>query len=239
MSHPPVYLVVLLAACGFGCQRDEPLVQRLERDLLLRQKEALERDAALGEVDVAGAGALAVVPATLVDQLLTVALPVQTTVDDRFRITADSARVDFSGGLALVRLATTVEWVDRENVSVRIDVVGALQVLDIEAATGTLTSRIEILGFETSDVRLGTLTAPGGRLLDELAERPASELNNLLSRIEIPVRLAPTLRLPPVEEDEVSIAGADIPLAARVQLVRVGGGRLWVYIALTAPGPAT
>src|SRR5688500_16175468 len=175
MTRLSVGVILLLAAWSYGCRPEEPLVHRLERDLLLRQKEALERDAALAEGDVAGAAALAVVPATLVDQLLAVALPVQTTVDDRFRITADSARVDFSGGLALVRLATTVEWVDRENVSARIDVVGALQVLAIEAATGTLTSRIEILGFETSDVRLGALTAPGGRLLDELAERPASE----------------------------------------------------------------
>src|SRR5687768_12360124 len=146
MTPRLVCVILLLVAWSYGCRPHEPLVHRPEGGLLLRRKEALERDAARGEADVAGAAALAVVPATLVGQLLQVALPVQTTVDERFRITADSARVDFSGGLALVRLATTVEWVDRENVSARIDVVGALQVLAIEAATGTLTSRIEILG---------------------------------------------------------------------------------------------
>jgi hypothetical protein len=238
MIRPPVCLIALLVASSYGC-RSEPLAFRLERDLLLRQKAALEREAARGEADLAGAAALAVVPATLVDQLLTVALPVQTTVDERFRITADSGRVDFSAGLALVRLATSVAWVDRENVSARVDVVGALQVLDIDATTGTLTSRIEILGFETSDVRLGALSARGSRLLDELAERPATELNELLSRIEIPVRLAPMIRLPAVDEDEISIGAAEIPLAARVQQVRVGAGRLFVFIALGARGAGT
>jgi len=237
MNRPPAWLITLLAAGNFGCRPAEPLVRRLERDLLLREKAALEREVARGAVDLAAAAALVVVPATLVDQLLAVALPVATTIDGRFRITADSARVDFRGGLALVRLAALVEWVDRENVSARIDVLGALQVLDIAAASGTLTSRVEILGFETSDVRLGSLSPPAGRLLDDLAERPASELNELLSHIEIPVRLAPTIPLPPVEEDEVTIAGADIPLEARIHQVRVGAGRLWVYIALAVPGP--
>lgn len=235
MIRPRACLVALLAAGSLACGR-EGLVRRLERDLLLRQKEALEREIARGEVDVADAAALAVIPATLVDQLLAVALPVQTTVDDRFRITADSARVDFRGGLALVRLAALVELVDRENVSARLDVLGALQVLAIDTATGTLTSRVEILGFETSDVRLGSLSPPAGRLLDDFVERPASELNELLSRIDIPVRLAPTIQLPTVEEDEVSIAGADIPLRAHIQQVRVGAGRLWVYIGLAVPG---
>jgi hypothetical protein len=236
MIRSPARLLALLVAGSFACRPDEPLVRRLERDLLLREKEALEREVARGDFDIADAAALAVVPETLVDQLLAVALPVQTTIDDRFRITADSARVDFRGGLALVRLAARVEWVDRENISARIDVLGTLQILDIEAASGRLISRVEILGFETSDVRLGALSPPAGRLLDDLAERPASELNELLSRIEIPVHLAPTIRLPPVEEDEVSIAGADIPLEARIQRVRVGAGRLWVYIALAVPG---
>ena len=237
MIHSPAWVITLLSAVSLACRSDEQLVRRLERDLLLREKEALQRELAHGDVDIADAAALAVVPATLVDQLLAVALPVQATIDNRFRITADSARVDFRGGLALVELGARVEWVHRENVSARVEVIGVLQVLDIEPGTGTLTSRVEILGLRTGNVRWGDLSPPAGRLLDELAERPASELNELLSRIEIPVRLAPTIHLPAVDEDEVSIAGADIPLEARVRQVRVGAGRLWVYIALGVPGP--
>jgi hypothetical protein len=160
-------------------------------------------------------------------------------MDGRFRITADSARVDFRGALALVRLAARVEWLDRDNVSADIDVVGSLQVLEIDTVSGTLVSRVEILGFETRNVQLGALSPPAGRLLDEFAERPASELNALLSRIEIPVRLFPSIPLPTVAEDEISIAGMQIPLETRVQEVRVGAGRLWVYvqIGMTPPAP--
>jgi hypothetical protein len=211
---------------------------RLERDLLQREKAALERELQR-EPSAEQPSAVIVIPGSLVDELLEVALPVQANVDGRFRITADSARVDFRGALALVRLAARVEWLDRDNVSADIDVVGSLQVLEIDTVSGTLVSRVEILGFETRNVQLGALSPPAGRLLDEFAERPASELNALLSRIEIPVRLFPSIPLPTVAEDEISIAGMQIPLETRVQEVRVGAGRLWVYvqIGMTPPAP--
>jgi hypothetical protein len=233
MTRAAAWLPVLIAGACFACGPDVPLVRRLERDLLLREKAALDHELTRAASDVANASALVVIPATLVDELLAVALPVQTTVDKRFRITADSARVDFKGGLALVRMKALVEWLGRD-VSARIEVIGALQVLDIEA-TGKLNSRIEILGFDISDVNVGALSGVASRLLDELAEQPASDLNELLSNIEIPVRLLPTIPLPAVEEPEVSIAAVDIPLETSIQHVRVGSGRLWVYIGLRMP----
>jgi hypothetical protein len=236
MTRAALALLALLALAGFSaCGPEEPLVRRLERDLLLREREALQRQAARADPAADEGAALVVVPATLLRELIAVALPVQTTVADRFRITAESARLDFQGGLALVRLDARVEWADRDDVSAAIEVIGVLEILDIEEASGTLTARVEILGFETGDVRLGALSPPAGRLLDELARRPASELNELLARIEIPVQLAPVISLPAVEEEELSIAAAEIPLEARIQQVRVGAGRLWIHIALGVP----
>jgi len=215
-----------------GCGDASSLYQRVERDLLLRQREALVRE--LGRATDADheTAAVIVVPAALVDRLLTVAMPLEVTVDGRFRVTADSAAVDFSGGLALVRLHGRAEWVGRDDVSAGVDVVGALQVLDLEETSGTLAARIEILGFETRDVRLGALSPAAERLLDELADRPASELNALLDRIEIPVRLSRTVTLPPVQEDELTIAGATFPLRVALHDVRVGRDRLFVYVDL-------
>jgi hypothetical protein len=85
-------------------------------------------------------------------------------------------------------------------------------VLEIQES-GTLATRVEILGWQTQDVRVGGLSPPAGRLLDELAARPASDLNELLSRIEIPVQLCPTSRCRASTEDEVTIPAVDIPLA--------------------------
>jgi hypothetical protein len=228
--------IALTALLCAGCGPREPLARRLERDLLLRQKEALQRELARGDEDLQS-DVVVVIPASLVDGLLDVALPLETVVSDRFRITVDSGRVDFASGLALVRLSALVEAADRQDVSARVEILGTLQVLDIQES-GTLATRVEILGWQTQDVRLGSLSPPAGRLLDEFAERPASELNALLSRIEIPVRIVPTIPLPRVEEDEVTIPAVDIPLAARLHEVRVRGGRMWVYIDVAIPETA-
>lgn len=224
-------IIALLCA---GCAR-EPLAHRLERDLLLRQKEALQRELARADEEL-DSDVVVVIPASLVDGLLDVALPLETVVADRFRIMVDSGRVDFAGGLALVRLSALVEARDRDNVSARVVIIGTLQVLDIQES-GTLATRVEILGWQTQDVRLGALSPPAGRLLDEFAARPASDLNELLSRIEIPVRLLPTIPLPRVEEKEVTIPAVDIPLAAKLQEVRVRGGMMWVHIDVAVPEP--
>ncbi|CAN5729523.1 hypothetical protein BH23GEM9_BH23GEM9_32700 [soil metagenome] len=224
-------VVVLLVG---GCRPSEPLERRLERDVLERQKAALVRE--LGRDMEHDAGDVVIsVPASLVDNLLEVALPVQIAVD-RFIITADSAHVDFDGGLALVRIAARVEWADRDNVSAAIELLGTLEILEIDES-GTLAARVEILGFETG-VQLGALSAPAGRLLSEFARRPAEDLNALLSRIEIPVRLLPLIPLPAVDEDEVTIPAVDVPLDVRIRGVRVGGGRLRVHVnlALAAAG---
>jgi hypothetical protein len=180
---PAVGLAALLCA---GCSPREPLADRLERDLLLRQKEALQRELARSDEEL-DSDVVVVIPASLVDELLEVALPLETVVGRRFSVTVDSGRVDFTGGLALVRLSARIAAVDRDDVSARVVILGTLQVLDIQES-GTLATRVEILGWQTQDVRVGSLSPPAGRLLDEFAARPASELNELLSRIEIPVQ---------------------------------------------------
>jgi hypothetical protein len=229
-AYPKVALLAASVVLLFtpACAPREPLEYRLERELLLRQKEALRRELDRPVADLES-DVVVVIPASLVDDLLDAALPLETTVAGRFRIIVDSGKVDFAGGLALVNLSALVEAVDRDDVSARILIIGTLQVLEIQES-GTLATRVEILGWQTQAVHVGSLSPPAGRLIDEFAARPASDLNELLSRIEIPVQLVPTIPLPRVEEDEVTIPAADIPVAARLEEVRVGGGRMWVHI---------
>jgi hypothetical protein len=224
-----------LALLSSGCAADEPLAQRLERDLLLRQKQALQRELARSGAEL-DSDIVVLVSESLVDELLDAALPVEAIIGNRFRITVDTGRVDFTGGLGLVNLSAIVAAVGREDVSARIDIVGTLQVLEIQEA-GRLATRVEILGWQTHAVRVGGLSPPAGRLLDELAARPASDLNELLSRIEIPVQLMPVIPLPGINEDEVTIPAVDIPVAARLEEVRVGGGLLRVHIDIAVPAP--
>jgi hypothetical protein len=225
---PRILLLVAIVLLAPGCRPAVPLAERLERDLLLRQRAALERELAMPP-EALQSDVVVVVPAALIDRLLEVALPVEALIAERYLVTATAGRVDFTGGLALVRLDARVTWADRADVAADVAIHGILQILDI-TDSGTLASRVEILGFETQEVRLGTLSPPAGRLLDELARRPAGELNELLARLEIPVRLAPAITLPRVEEPELTIEAAEIPLRAQLREARVGGGQLWIHI---------
>lgn len=235
MAHVPTVTTLSLLLLA-GCVAPPPLEQRVERDLLERQRAALTRELARSVDSDHEPGAVVLIPAELIAQALDLALPIETLVDGRFLIRADSARVDFSGGLALVRLAGRVQWADREGVSAEITVIGALQVLEVSESAGRLAARVEVLGFETSEFRLGSLSPPAESLLDELAERPVEELNSLLDRIEIPVHLTQVIRLPAVEEKEITIPAVDVPLTVGLHDVRVGIDRLWVFIDIA---PAT
>ena len=219
--------VLVLAA--LSCTPPEPFERRVERELLLRQKAALERTlASRADTDHEG-GVVVVIPRTLLARLLSLALPIDATVD-RFHITANQARVDFEEELAIVRLEARVAWADDEDVNALVDVVGALEVLGLAESTGSLTARVEILGIETRDVQLGGLSPPVERLLDEVATRPAERLNRLLGEIEIPVRLSRSIPIPAVAEEEVTIAGAELLMRAGLHDVRVVGEHLWVQL---------
>jgi hypothetical protein len=231
--HRAALLIIIALLLASGCRPREALEHRVERDLLTRQREALRRELARPAADL-DSDVVAVIPARLVEELLRIALPVEATLGERFRILVDSGAVDFTGGLALVHLSASVEAADRDNVSARIHLTGILEVLEIQES-GTLATRVEILGWRTQDLRVGALSPPAGRLLDELARRPASDLNQLLSRIEIPVQMLPAIPLPGSTEQEFTIPPAEIPIEARLQAVRVGGGRMWVHIDVAVP----
>ena len=215
----------MLAACG----PPEPLDARIERERLMREKAALAARLARNDEPEHETGAVVSVHSALVREILEVALPVEATVD-RFKVTATSAVVDFTSGLALVRLGGTVQWADREDVSADLEILGALQILGISETTGTLLSRVEVLGYETRDMQLGSLAPPVERLLDGLAARPVAELNQLLSHVEIPMRLVQAVSLPAIQEEEITIPGAELPLRIGVHDVRVRGDRVWVFL---------
>lgn len=222
-------VAVLLSGCGDGGAAG----RRLEGELLSRERDALRRR--LAEPAVSSRPDVVVaVPAGVVRELISTDLPFEAAVD-RFRITVREADVDFRGGLALIRLGGSVRWVDREDVEADLGLVGTLEVLDVDGPGGSLRARMDILGIQTRDVRVGDLSPPAERLLDALARRPAEELEALVREIEIPVRVLRSVELPAVEEEEVSIAAAAVPLEVSVQAVAVGGDLMVVELAVGVP----
>lgn len=225
---------VALAAIFLGACRDPGASdRRLAHQLLLREREALER-----QLSDAGAtrtpDVRVAIPASLIRDLVSTDLPFEATVD-RFRVVVREADVDFRGALARVDLGGAVRWADREGVEVELALVGALEVLDVDPSSGSLEARVDILGVRTRDVRVGGLSPPAERLLDALARRPVEELQALVREIEIPVQLLRTVELPAVEEDEVSIGSARVPLSVGVVDVRVGDDLLVVELDVEIP----
>lgn len=228
----PVWLA--LAALLAGCA-GETVDARVEREVLERQRAALERELERAARPADESNVLITVSEPFVARLIRLALPVETTVDDRIRIRADGATVEFDGGVALIRLDARATLLEQPGISADLDVVGALEVLGVDEETATLTTRIAVLGFGTRAVQVGRLSPPAERLVDALAETPAEELNALLSRIELPVRLARTIPLPAVEEEEITIPAASVPLRIQLHDVRVGEDRIWVYLDVGLP----
>lgn len=202
------------------------------RATLIRERDALRRyvDQASGPL-VPFDAVVVVIRGELLQEVLDGVLPVERPVGESVLLTLRSARVRFRSGLALVELEGRAALRDNPAVFADLLVSGVLEVLGVDAATGTLATRIQVLGFETADVGVAGLSPPAERLVNRLASGRAQSLNEVLERIEVPVRLAETLDLPAVDEPEVTIRGGSVAFRLQVEDVKVLDDRLWVAVA--------
>lgn len=164
---------------------------------------------------------LVTVRASLIDDLIEGALPIERIVADRFIIRVDSARVTLRTGLALVELSGRARLAADEDVFADIWLMGALELGTASEAGTSLGADVSFLGVRTRDVGVSGLSPPAERLVDELARVRLSELDRLLERVPIPVSLDELLELPAVEEDEVTIPAATMAVGFRLAGVRV------------------
>lgn len=216
-----------LAGCDAPPARPDAraLALEREREVLQRYLEAPE-DRLVPFDDV-----LVVVGEEVLSEVLRAALPHRATVGDRYRLDLAQAQVDFRDGLALVELEGRAALLARPDVYADLVVVGVFRVLDLDPRRSTLRGRVEVLGFETREVGVAGLSPPVERLVDGLAAERAAELNEILGALEIPVLLEQEIRLPSVQEAEVTIPGGALPLRLEVTEVRVLAGRLWISLA--------
>ena len=184
---------------------------------------------------------LVIIRAELIAELIAGALPIERTIDDRFLVRVDSARVTLRTGLALVELSGRARLTDDENVFADISLVGALEVGTALRVGSALAADVTILGVRTRDVGVGRLSPPAERLVDELARVRLSELDRFLHGVPIPVRLDELVELPAVEEEEVTIPAAGLEIGFRLQGVRVLEEGVFVSLSverLPSGGPA-
>jgi hypothetical protein len=226
--------LVLLALALFGTPRlwtgSAPRLSAQEA-LLSRQNQELVKLAWAAEhgtlLDFKGI--LVVVDQVLVQDLLRAVTPLEADVGGGFHVRIDAADAAFGDGVALVRLSGAA-GVGGVSVGSPVTVLGAIDVVDIESASGVLRCHVSILGVEARDASALGRGDPVARLSEALAR---GGLALLLGPLEVPIRIEDRLSIPAVSSKRLQIAAGSLPLTVTVQQVKAFGGRLWVFVDAT------
>jgi hypothetical protein len=196
--------------------------------MLTRQNQALLEMTAVAEKGslIDFKDILAVVDQSVVQDLLRAVTPMEGDVGKGFHVRIDSAETAFGDGVALVRLSGTASLNDAKA-SAQVTVLGAIDTVKVDPASGVLRCNVSILGVETPDSSALGWGDPVGRLTEALVH---GGLSTLLGDFEIPVRVEDRLEIPAVDSKRLQIVAEQLPLAVSAQQVRVFGGKLWIYI---------
>jgi len=226
-------LTALVAVCALtGCSdrfegggelRAQRVVLQREVDGLRESVARLERgEAVFAENDVAVA-----IDEALLRDLIRGELPFEVESGPN-RVTLDEVAVRFHGA-PTVRLSGRLTRDGVVDIHAAVEAVGAIADIAVDEASAALKARIVLdhLGIEQA---AGLESLVSGSTLDELARRLRLALADKLPEIKIPVKVQQSIDLPPVTHGPVRVAGARMPIAARVERVFAGTGRLWVGI---------
>jgi hypothetical protein len=225
-----------------GCRGRAPHLGA-EAAIAERQAQGLRRLVAEAEKGplISPGDVMVVVDERLVQDLLSAVLPLERVVGGRYRIRLSKASVRFEDGFALVRLGgrATVEGHDEGYASADLDVAGGLDVVDLDPRTGVLRGQVKIIGVDARRVAVMGLRAPreAQRLVEDLGRERLESFSELLSALEIPVRIEQEIALPAVTGEAGLRIGADvIRLRAAIKDVESFRGRLWVSIQASVEG---
>jgi hypothetical protein len=177
-------------------------------------------------------GVLIVVDQVLVQDLLRAVIPLEADVGGGFHLKIDSADAAFGDGVALVRMTGTAS-LGGASVGSPVTVFGAIDVVELDPASGVLECGVSIVSLEAQDTTALGHNDPVGRLTEALTH---GGLSLLLGSLQIPVSFENRLKVSALESKRLHIAAQDLPLTIAVQQIKVFGGRLWVFVdAALAP----
>lgn len=226
----------LLAACRGGGPR-----ARAEGAALRRQTEGLrELVAAADKGSLFSSDHLAIgIKAELLRDLLQRRLPIETVVGDQLRVRLERAEVSLEGSQSVVTLQGRVSPVNGVDAFADLELLGGLQRFEVDAASGILTTRVELDRIEVQRLAAGMLERGLVEGLNEsLGGRSLGALGDVLPRIEIPVRLDQAIEFGGFAEGVVSVRAKRLPVRVSVARVMPVAGRLWILLAISAEGKA-
>jgi len=216
-------------ACGGGERGGELHVRKvvLEREVkALRQQVA---DLETGKSVLPPSDMAIAIDDTLVKDLVAAQLPFALEVK-RFKIELTDADVLFRGS-PMVRLHGAISLKNAPSVGGEVEVLGALEDLQIDTATDTLRAAV---GVGHIDIRraAGLESLLSGSTLDELSRTVRLQLDGKLPPIQIPVKVQQSIVLPAVTDGPVRIEGASMPLQVAISRVFAGQNRLWIGLSV-------
>lgn len=228
-------LSAVLGACRHDPRGGELHAQKV---VLSREVEGLRELAARldrGESVLPPDDVVVAIDDALVRDLLAANLPFETAVD-AYRIRLTQAEVTFRGS-PLISLQGGVARRDKEEVLGEVRVLGALEKIRIDPASGQLSASVAVDHVDIKRLAGFESLLPGASL-DELARTVRLQLDERIPHLAIPVKVEPRIDFPALTSGPVLMDGATLPLTIGVSHVLAGSGRLWVSIAIK-PGDVT
>jgi hypothetical protein len=221
-------LVLAAAACGGkpdngGALHAQQVVLKREVDGLREVVARLERHEPMLP---AGDVALAIDDSLLRD-MIAAQLPFEVDVD-RYHLSLKEAEVIFRGS-PVVRLRGTLNLKTYPNLLAQVNVIGALENIEVDPATSTLKARIAIdhLGIEKA---AGLESYLSGSTMNDVARMIRLQIKDQMPPVQIPVNVQQNIDLPAVTRGPVRIDGAQLPLKVAVSQVMATQGKLWIAV---------
>ena len=221
-------VALVLSACGGKFEGGGDL--RARKVVLKREVEGLRESVARLEKgqpilpldDVAVA-----IDDTLLRDLISAQLPFEMDVD-RFHLSLTEVEAQFRGS-PIVRLRGVLSSKERPDLVAAVNVIGALEGIQVEASSSTLRAKIAVdhIGIEKA---AGLEQVLSGATMDEVARLVRLQLVDRLPPVQIPVKVQQSIDLPAVTSGPVRIDGARMPLQASVSQVLAGQGMLWIAV---------
>jgi len=223
-----VAVALSAAACGGksesgGALHAQQVVLKREVDGLREVVARLERHEPMLP---AGDVALGIDDGLLRD-MIAAQLPFEFDID-RFHLRLKEAEVIFRGS-PVVRLRGTLNLKTYPNLLAQVNLIGALENIEVNPASSTLKARIAIdhLGIEKA---AGLESYLSGSTLNEVARRIRLQIKDQMPPVQIPVNVQQNIDLPAVTRGPVRIDGAQLPLTVAVSQVMATQGKLWIAV---------
>jgi len=235
----PIVVASVVAGCGPRrdlVAPDSPLASELK--LLERQSAALKEaiaDAKRGDLFLPDHIAVGVAE-EVVEAVIAQALPLEQPLAREFRARIERATVSFEAMQGSVVLEGRVWAVADPGTYADLLLIGGIEDVDVEKATGILRAGIVLDGWDVKRAAaMGEESELIRALVRLLGDRGLTALRDLVPDVRIPVGIEDGVDLPGLS-GPFTIPSGHLPFDAAVSRVLPLSGRLWVMVRVTTEG---